>query len=482
MSRYAAAHAKPEGEGDSRPSALQIVQDEGLVNRFIGKVMIVTGCSAGDFQLNLPIHCEPQQPVLVTRSYSSGYGCLLAWHISDGLKSARALLSFICLACTQNHVLSICQAMLHSGCCGPVAGGIGIETARALHATGADIFVTLRDQNKGEAVVEDIRSKSQGKGKVELLLLELDSFKSVRAAAEGFLRRSKTLNVIVNNAGMTATEQTAWHIHFGYEHDEQLSAEIDQSHRSVQSRWETRTRDGCTGTMPNQIAECYLQPFVAAVLAITNPFKSCVASIMSCPEGRTQDGFETQFGTCHLGHFLLFELLKPTLLASSTPGFNSRVVSVSSLGHRASPVLFDDLDFKKSGYQPGKAYGQAKTANIWFALEIERRYGPHGLHATTLHPGGIWTPLQKFTPGVKEQYKDNAPVQKYMKSVEQGAATSVYAAVSKDWEGRGGKYLENCAESVAHDGSGMDGYAPHAYDAAAAQRLWDLSLKLVGQA
>lgn len=124
---------------------------------------------------------------------------------------------------------------------------------------------------------------------------------------------------------------------------------------------------------------------------------------------------------------------------------------------------------------------QAKTANIWLALEIERRYGSHGLHATALHPGGIWTALQRHQPGLKEQYKDIESVHRYMKSPEQGAATSVYAAISKDWEGRGGKYIENCTESVPYDGTSMDGYAPHAYDAAGAERLWELSLKLVGQ-
>lgn len=85
------------------------------------------------------------------------------------------------------------------------------------------------------------------------------------------------------------------------------------------------------------------------------------AAVMSCPEGTTLDGFETQFGTNHLGHFLLFELLRPTLLASSTPDFQSRVVSVASLGHRASTVLLDDLDLKKVGYEHQKAYGQVCT-------------------------------------------------------------------------------------------------------------------------
>lgn len=92
---------------------------------------------------------------------------------------------------------------------------------------------------------------------------------------------------------------------------------------------------------------------------------------MATPEGRTKDGFETQFGTNHLRHFLLFQLLKPTLLASSTPEFNSRLVSLSSSGHDYSPILFEDLDFKKCGYDMWKAYGMSKTGNIYLANEVE---------------------------------------------------------------------------------------------------------------
>ena len=91
---------------------------------------------------------------------------------------------------------------------------------------------------------------------------------------------------------------------------------------------------------------------------------------MATPEGQTKDGFETQFGTNHLGHFLLFMLLEPTLLASAAPEFSSRVVSLSSSGHQTSGVLFDDLDLKKNGYTPFKAYGQSKTANIYLANEV----------------------------------------------------------------------------------------------------------------
>eukprot|EP00243_Klebsormidium_subtile_P004274 TRINITY_DN1813_c0_g1_i1.p1 TRINITY_DN1813_c0_g1~~TRINITY_DN1813_c0_g1_i1.p1 ORF type:complete len:246 (+),score=36.54 TRINITY_DN1813_c0_g1_i1:90-740(+) len=205
---------------------------------------------------------------------------------------------------------------------------------------------------------------------------------------------------------------------------------------------------------------------------------------MATPEGQTKDGFETQFGTNHLGHYLLFLLLKPTLLASSTPTFHSRVVSLSSAGHRRSPILFDDLDLKKVGYQPFTAYGQSKTANIYLATEIERRYGSQGLHATAVHPGGIITELGRHMDPAMLKSMVTPELQLKFKSPEQGAATTVWAAVGKEWEGKGGKYLEDCSESqpLPENVSGalVPGYAKHAYDEQAAKKLWGLSLELVG--
>jgi len=209
------------------------------------------------------------------------------------------------------------------------------------------------------------------------------------------------------------------------------------------------------------------------------------AGVMATPEGKTKDGFETQFGTCHLGHFLLFELLKPLLLSSATAEFPSRVVCVSSIGHRSGGVSFDDYDFKKAGYNPWKAYGQAKTANIYLALEIERRYGSQHLHSTALHPGGIWTALQKHCEADMAKYKGNKEVEATMLDTAQGCAGSVYAALGKEWAQKGGKYLENLQESKPIDpekaglGGGV-GYAPHAYDAKAAERLYNESLQMVG--
>lgn len=102
-----------------------------------------------------------------------------------------------------------------------------------------------------------------------------------------------------------------------------------------------------------------------------SPACSCLSpGVMCCPEGQTKDAFEFHFGTNHLAHFLLFQLLKPALLNASTPDFNSRVVSVSSISHIMSPIIFDDLDLKKCGYHPHKAYAQSKTANIYLANEV----------------------------------------------------------------------------------------------------------------
>ncbi|KAK7420805.1 hypothetical protein QQX98_002609 [Neonectria punicea] len=201
----------------------------------------------------------------------------------------------------------------------------------------------------------------------------------------------------------------------------------------------------------------------------------------------TKDGHELQFGTNHLSHFLFFELLKPALLAGVTPELNSRVVNVSSSGHMISGInASDNYNFQQGGYSPWVAYGQSKTANIYMANEIERRYGSKGLHATSLHPGGIMTPLARHLPAdVVESMVANEEMGKRMKSAEQGAATTVWAAVSKQWEHTGGKYLDNYAETKLSKNETRQfatGHAKHAYDAEKAGRLWEDSLKLVGLA
>jgi NAD(P)-dependent dehydrogenase (short-subunit alcohol dehydrogenase family) len=207
---------------------------------------------------------------------------------------------------------------------------------------------------------------------------------------------------------------------------------------------------------------------------------------MATPKEKTEVGFEIQFGTNHLGHFLLFQLLKPALLAATVPYFESRVISLASSAHRLGQVRLHDLNFEQEPYNTWAAYGQSKTANIYFANEIERRYGPKGLHAISLHPGIIQTNLSRY-PDRKalESLVRDESLQKHIKSVAQGAATTIYAALSKEWEARGGTYLSNLVEQAPADTTGNwlqseVGHAPWAYDEEAAKRLWHESCVLVG--
>jgi len=206
---------------------------------------------------------------------------------------------------------------------------------------------------------------------------------------------------------------------------------------------------------------------------------------MCCPYQLTKDGHEYQFGVNHLAHFLLFKKVLPLLLKSSTPAFQSRVVSLSSMGHLQSGVDLSDLHWQTRGYTPMKAYGQSKTANILFAREIERLYGSKGVHAWAVHPGGIKTELTRYITaadlvqwGLINEKGEPAHESLKFKSVEQGAATSVWAAVSKELEGKGGEYLEDVHIGKPHAG-GRDGYAPHAYDDETARKLWEYSEQVV---
>jgi NAD(P)-dependent dehydrogenase (short-subunit alcohol dehydrogenase family) len=201
---------------------------------------------------------------------------------------------------------------------------------------------------------------------------------------------------------------------------------------------------------------------------------------------RIINGQEQQFFVNHLAHFYLFHLLKPLLLKSSSSSFNSRVVVVASLVHGMEPMNQDDYTFEKRGYDPLQAYGQSKLANVYFANELERRYGSQGLHALSLHPGGIRTGLQthhdpKYRE-MMEQMMEMPHIKKSLMSVEQGAATPVLAAIGKEYEGVGGFYMENCGVSppFPEDGQlGDAGYKPWAYNKEAEQRLWKDSLDML---
>lgn len=333
--RYAAVHAweKVNGPGDDRPTALQIIKDEGLVNALTDKTIIITG----------------------------------------------------------------------------VSSGIGIETLRAFHATGAHCFGTVRSLSKGQAVVDEILASNPNGGKIDLIEMELSSLDSVRKGATEFLEKSNgKCNILIANAG-----------------------------------------------------------------------------IMAVPEGRTADGWEMQFGTNYLSHFLLFQLVKNAMLSSATPEFPSRVVSVSSVGHRYSPIRFDDINFEKSGYDKWIAYGQSKSGNIHLANSITRHYASQNLYGIAIHPGGIMTNLPAALSSEElDGISSQAEFQKTVKSAEQGAATSVFVAVGKEWKTVGGLWATNCQIQEKSDGTkGLfddEGYADWAFDEGAEETLWVKSLEWTG--
>jgi NAD(P)-dependent dehydrogenase (short-subunit alcohol dehydrogenase family) len=205
------------------------------------------------------------------------------------------------------------------------------------------------------------------------------------------------------------------------------------------------------------------------------------AGIMACPETRVGPGWEAQFATNHLGHFALVNRLWPAI----EPG-GARVVSVSSTGHHASPIRWDDVHWR-NGYDKWEAYGQAKTANALFALQLDRLGRERGVRAFSLHPGGILTPLQRHLPKqemVERGWIDadgNLLHPEVFKTPQQGAATQVWAATSPHLNGMGGVYLEDCdiAEPAPADGTRV-GVKEWATDPEQAARLWALSAELTG--
>ncbi|MFC9688609.1 SDR family NAD(P)-dependent oxidoreductase [Kribbella sp. NPDC056951] len=204
------------------------------------------------------------------------------------------------------------------------------------------------------------------------------------------------------------------------------------------------------------------------------------AAIMASPETRIGPGWEAQFATNHLGHFALVNRLWPAIAADG----GARVVSVSSTGHRRSDIRWDDLNFDQ-GYDKWEAYGQAKTANVLFAVQLDALGKDSGVRAFALHPGGILTPLQRHLQheemvGYGWIDADGNPAHPAFKSPEQGAATTVWAATSPKLEGLGGLFCEDCeiAEVSTDDTPGV---RPYAVDPASAARLWTLSAELTGE-
>jgi NAD(P)-dependent dehydrogenase (short-subunit alcohol dehydrogenase family) len=247
---------------------------------------------------------------------------------------------------------------------------------------------------------------------------------------------------------------------------------------------EIRAGTGNTSVSVGALDLSDLTSVAAFVRAWTGPLDILVdnAGVMAIQELTVSpSGHEMQFATNHLGHFALAVGLHGALADAGS----ARIVSVSSSGHLRSPVVFDDIDFAFREYDPFGAYGQSKTANVLFAVEATRRWADDGITSNALMPGGILTPLQRHLPPdygkqAEERFRKAGS---RLKTVEQGAATSVLLAASPLLAGIGGRYFEDCNEApVVHRRSEttIAGVAPYALDPANAERLWELSSKLIG--
>lgn len=275
--------------------------------------------------------------------------------------------------------------------------GLGLETTRSLTKAGARVVVPARRRAAAEEALAGLAG-------VEVDELDLGDLESVRGFAERFLASGRTIDFMIDNAG-----------------------------------------------------------------------------IMACPETRVGPGWEAQFATNHLGHFALVNRLWPAI----EPG-GARVVSVSSRGHHFSGIRWDDVHWRQ-GYDKWEAYGQAKTANVLFAVHLDRLAADRGVRAFALHPGGIITPLQRHLPKaemVERGWIDeqgNVLNPEGFKSPEQGAATQVWAATSPQLDGMCGVYLEDCdIAEPAVDGGERSGVKAWATDPEQAARLWALSAELTG--
>jgi NAD(P)-dependent dehydrogenase (short-subunit alcohol dehydrogenase family) len=288
-----------------------------------------------------------------------------------------------------------------------VSAGLGVETARALAAHGAEVVGTGRDLAKAKRATEQVRSQVTRGGSLQLVQLDLASLESVRRCADSLLAAGKPFDVIIANAG-----------------------------------------------------------------------------VMACPKSTTVDGFETQLGTNHLGHFVLVNRIASLLRRGS------RLVNLSSAGHRYADVDLDDPNFERSPYAEFIAYGRSKTANVLFAVEFDRRHRARGVRATAVHPGGIRTELsrhlsagalEKLIAEINASQPKGGPSFSY-KSIPQGAATSVWAACVADAEAIGGRYCEDCQVAEVASVPGLRaGVQPYALDPERAQALWKKSEEWVGE-
>jgi NAD(P)-dependent dehydrogenase (short-subunit alcohol dehydrogenase family) len=239
--------------------------------------------------------------------------------------------------------------------------------------------------------------------------------------------------------------------------------------------------------------DTFAEKFVASQRELAIQINS--AGIMACPLTRDSRGYEWHFATNHLGHFQLTARLWPALARAA----QARVVSVSSIGHRYSPVDFDDVNWEGRDYHPSAAYGQSKSANALFAVGLDRRGRKDGVRAFAVHPGAIpgtglerWVAQETMIAAgiIDETGNPLLDPDKQIKTVPQGAATAIWCATNPCLEGLGGVYCENCdiagVMSEEPDGLSMadatrlHGVMPHAIDPQTADRLWELSEQMLG--
>jgi NAD(P)-dependent dehydrogenase (short-subunit alcohol dehydrogenase family) len=213
------------------------------------------------------------------------------------------------------------------------------------------------------------------------------------------------------------------------------------------------------------------------------------AGVMATPFGHTADGFETQFGTNHLGHFVLVNRIAPLLREGG------RLINLSSAGHRFSNVDLEDPNFERTPYDPFVAYGRSKTANILFAVAFDKRHRSRGVRAAAVHPGGVQTELsrhmgadatQKVVDHINQRMAAEGKGPFQFKTIPQGAATSVWAAVVAPADEVGGQYCENChvGKIVPDDvtiTAVSEGVRSYALDPKSAEALWKKSEEMVGE-
>jgi NAD(P)-dependent dehydrogenase (short-subunit alcohol dehydrogenase family) len=224
-----------------------------------------------------------------------------------------------------------------------------------------------------------------------------------------------------------------------------------------------------------------------ALVDAGKPFDLVIANagVMACPDGKTVNGFETQFGANHLGHFVLVNRI------ASLMKRGSRLVNLSSAGHRYSDVDLDDPNFERTPYEPWAAYGRSKTANILFAVEFDRRHKANGIRATAVHPGGIQTELSRHIgdEGIKQliervnaQTRAAGEPDFKFKTIPQGAATSVWAGAVATADEVGGRYCEDChVAAIEPDAAKRAGVKPYALNPETAKKLWAKSEEMVGE-